>query len=233
MLSAHRVPGGARGMSAHLSDGLYAPAARTAGTAQRSAFVRAALLPARRCQGPGLRLVAMQAGSWGGTPQSPQPGPQPRQPQPQAQPVAPLAPRGSGGQPYNAGLAPAPAPALAPAAAVLLELSQVLNKPVVTRTSGRCLGTISGAWLDPARGTLVSFDLDDRRPGAGGGGGLGALSTPARAGNIPLAALRQVCHMLRAACDAAPTHKRAANSTMHCHPPVPSSLPTLPPLPDW
>lgn len=66
---------------------------------------------------------------------------------------------------------------------------QVLNKQVVTRTSGRALGTISGAWLDPARGSLVSFDLDERRPGSSGGLG---LSSPARAGNIPLSALRQV-----------------------------------------
>jgi hypothetical protein len=72
---------------------------------------------------------------------------------------------------------------------LLLLLCQVLNKQVVTRTSGRSLGTISGAWLDPARGTLVSFDLDDRRPGSGSGL---ALSSPARAGNIPLSALRQV-----------------------------------------
>jgi hypothetical protein len=67
---------------------------------------------------------------------------------------------------------------------------QVLNKQVITRTSGRCLGSISGAWLDPAAGTLVSFDLDERRQG--GSGGLGSLSTPPRAGNIPLSALRQV-----------------------------------------
>lgn len=67
--------------------------------------------------------------------------------------------------------------------------NQVLNKQVVTRTSGRSLGCISGAWLDPARGTLVSFDLDDRKPGSGSGLG---LSSPARAGNIPLSALRQV-----------------------------------------
>lgn len=66
-------------------------------------------------------------------------------------------------------------------------VSQVLNKQVVTRTSGRSLGTISGAWLDPARGLLVSFDLDDRKPGSGT-----VLSSPARAGNIPLSALRQV-----------------------------------------
>eukprot|EP00878_Enallax_costatus_P018096 GHUV01019039.1.p3 GENE.GHUV01019039.1~~GHUV01019039.1.p3 ORF type:complete len:115 (+),score=25.50 GHUV01019039.1:789-1133(+) len=68
---------------------------------------------------------------------------------------------------------------------------QVLNKQVVTRTTGRSLGCISGAWLDPARGTLVSFDLDDRKPGSGPGLG---LNSPARAGNIPLSALRQVGH---------------------------------------
>jgi hypothetical protein len=68
--------------------------------------------------------------------------------------------------------------------------TQVLNKQVITRTSGRCLGTISGAWMDPGSGALVSFDLDERRQGSGGGG-LG-LSSPARAGNIPLTALRQV-----------------------------------------
>jgi hypothetical protein len=67
---------------------------------------------------------------------------------------------------------------------------QVLNKQVITRTSGRCLGTISGAWLDPAAGTLVSFDLDERKQG--GSGALGGLSAPPRAGNIPLSALRQV-----------------------------------------
>jgi hypothetical protein len=67
---------------------------------------------------------------------------------------------------------------------------QVLNKQVITRTSGRCLGTISGAWLDPAGGTLVSFDLDERKQG--GSGALGGLSSPPRAGNIPLSALRQV-----------------------------------------
>lgn len=68
--------------------------------------------------------------------------------------------------------------------------TQVLNKQVITRTSGRCLGTISGAWLDPAAGTLVSFDLDERKQG--GSGALGGLSTPPRAGNIPLSALRQI-----------------------------------------
>jgi hypothetical protein len=89
-----------------------------------------------------------------------------------------------------------PSPLQAVSATSLLScrhFCQVLNKQVVTRTSGRSLGTISGAWLDPARGTLVSFDLDDRRPGSGSGL---ALSSPARAGNIPLSALRQVHHRL-------------------------------------
>lgn len=72
----------------------------------------------------------------------------------------------------------------------LVRSLQVLNKQVITRTSGRCLGTISGAWLDPAGGALVSFDLDERKQA--GSGGLGGLSTPPRAGNIPLSALRQV-----------------------------------------
>ncbi|KAF6259304.1 hypothetical protein COO60DRAFT_1294920 [Scenedesmus sp. NREL 46B-D3] len=125
---------------------------------------------------PAVRVTAMQSG-WQPQPQQqqqvqPQP---PLQQQQQQQPNRQLAPMARG-NPY-------------PASPVYLELTQVLSKQVVTRTSGRSLGTISGAWLDPARGTLVSFDLDDRRPGSGSGL---VLSSPARAGNIPLSALRQI-----------------------------------------
>lgn len=130
-----------------------------------------------------LRPRAMQQPQWAPQPQQPQQPMRPLQPQqaPQQRPAqqAPLA-----RAPYQP----------APQQPVFLELSQVLNKPVITRTSGRCLGTICGAWLDPGAGALVSFDLDDRKaPGGGAGGGLGgALAAPARAGNIPLTALRQV-----------------------------------------
>jgi sporulation protein YlmC with PRC-barrel domain len=59
-----------------------------------------------------------------------------------------------------------------------------MGKQVITRTSGRSLGTISGCWMDPSRATLVSFDLQESKSSL--------LSTPQRAGNIPLASLRQI-----------------------------------------
>jgi len=70
---------------------------------------------------------------------------------------------------------------------------QVLNKQVITRTSGRALGSLCACWMDPGRRELVSFDVDDRRTGGGGGGaGLPLVGGAQRVGNLPLAALRQI-----------------------------------------
>eukprot|EP00879_Flechtneria_rotunda_P012971 GHRR01013544.1.p1 GENE.GHRR01013544.1~~GHRR01013544.1.p1 ORF type:complete len:368 (+),score=104.75 GHRR01013544.1:207-1310(+) len=133
---------------------------QSAGTGLISFSQQAAAATRRRVQ---LKVLAVQSG-WTTQPQ-PQPIPN-RQP-------APLARQQPAYQP----------------APVFLDLTQVLNKQVITRTSGRTLGCISGAWLDPGRGTLVSFDLDERKQSSGVGLG---LSSPARAGNIPLTALRQI-----------------------------------------
>lgn len=42
---------------------------------------------------------------------------------------------------------------------------QVLGKQVITRTSGRALGSLCACWVDPGRREVVSFDLDDRKGG--------------------------------------------------------------------
>jgi hypothetical protein len=92
---------------------------------------------------------------------------------------------------------PAPRPRTRPATATQSPKThpkQVLNKQVITRTSGRALGALCAAWIDPGRRELVSFDLDDRRPGPSGGGGasLPLVKGAARVGNLPLGALRQI-----------------------------------------
>jgi hypothetical protein len=74
---------------------------------------------------------------------------------------------------------------------------QVLNKQVITRTSGRALGSLCACWMDPSRREVVSFDLDDRRAASSGAGaaasGLSrAVAGAQRVGNLPLAALRQI-----------------------------------------
>ncbi|KAI8477197.1 MAG: hypothetical protein J3K34DRAFT_463259 [Monoraphidium minutum] len=99
----------------------------------------------------------------------------------------------------TAALAPRGAYLPVPQQPVFLDLSQaraaasgVLNKPVITRTSGRALGTLCACWIDPGRREVVSFDLDDRKSGAGGASGLPLVGGAARAGNLPLPALRQI-----------------------------------------
>ncbi|GBG00618.1 hypothetical protein Rsub_13417, partial [Raphidocelis subcapitata] len=138
--------------------------------------------PARRGRALALAPLAMQAGG---------------RPLPQ-QPLAPPAgAAGAGvGAPSPAAAALAPRSAYLPAVQqpVFLDLSQVLSKPVITRTTGRSLGSLCAAWIDPGRRELVSFDLDDRRAGggAGGGGARPLVGGAARVGNLPLAALRQI-----------------------------------------
>lgn len=41
--------------------------------------------------------------------------------------------------------------------AVAIEMSQVVGKQVITRTTGRNLGVISAMWVDPVRKELVSL----------------------------------------------------------------------------
>jgi sporulation protein YlmC with PRC-barrel domain len=60
-------------------------------------------------------------------------------------------------------------------------MSQVVGKTVITRTTGRNLGVISGMWVDPVRLVVVSLDVDDRK-------GVGSKIV----GNFPLARLEQI-----------------------------------------
>ena len=159
---------------------------------------RAAMQPAGGGGGMGGGALPQQYPS--SQPQQLQLQPAPRA----AAPLAALAPRGAGA---GAGGYPSPQqPGAAPMGpgAVFLDLAQVLGKPVITRTSGRALGTLSACWVDPGRRELVSFDLDDRgRAGGSGGSAAGAAAAAvarplagvggaARVGNLPLAALRQI-----------------------------------------
>lgn len=72
-------------------------------------------------------------------------------------------------------------PAGAPNTAVFLEMSQVLDKDVITRTSGRNLGKVGAMWVDPVKREVVSLDLDEKKT-------IGST----KIGNIPLSALRQI-----------------------------------------
>mmetsp|Transcript_5540 Transcript_5540/g.9626 ORF Transcript_5540/g.9626 Transcript_5540/m.9626 type:complete len:599 (-) Transcript_5540:1232-3028(-) len=64
---------------------------------------------------------------------------------------------------------------------VAIEMTQVVGKQVITRTTGRNLGVISGMWVDPVRYELVSLDLDDKK-------GVGST----RVCNFPLSRLTQI-----------------------------------------
>ncbi len=75
-------------------------------------------------------------------------------------------------------------PSYAPAAQqqpVYLNLSQVTEKAVITRNSGKNLGTVGEAWVDPQRLEVVSFELEAKR---------GVSSTAV--GTVPLQALKQI-----------------------------------------
>lgn len=108
----------------------------------------------------------------------------------------------SSSQPQQASAAPAGdqsaslvrRPSLAPAVvqqqqAVAIDMTQVVGKQVITRTTGRDLGVVTCMWVDPSRGEVVSLDLEDKK----GGGVGGALSV--RSGlvtNIGLGRLTQI-----------------------------------------
>jgi sporulation protein YlmC with PRC-barrel domain len=83
------------------------------------------------------------------------------------------------------GLARVPRPARAPQPAapqeVYIEMSQVVGKQVITRSTGRNLGVISTLWVDPVRAEVVSLDLDDKK-------GVGST----RLCNFPLSRLTQI-----------------------------------------
>lgn len=64
---------------------------------------------------------------------------------------------------------------------VFVDISQVIGKQVITRTTGRNLGTISCMWVDPVRYEVVSLDLERKE---------GVQST--RVANFPLYRLTQV-----------------------------------------
>ena len=66
---------------------------------------------------------------------------------------------------------------------------------VITRSTGRDLGTVTCMWIDPSRGEVVSLDLEDKKS-SGGGGAAGVLSSAAGSGglvtNVALARLMQI-----------------------------------------
>lgn len=64
---------------------------------------------------------------------------------------------------------------------VYIDMSQVVGKRVITTSTGRDLGVVSCMWVDPARGEVVSMDLDDKK-------GVGAQ----RVANIGLSRLTQI-----------------------------------------
>ncbi|PNW70902.1 hypothetical protein CHLRE_17g738200v5 [Chlamydomonas reinhardtii] len=64
---------------------------------------------------------------------------------------------------------------------VFLNLSQVSDKQVITRNTGKNLGTMGEAWVDPQRLEVVSFEVESKR-------GVGSSVT----GNVPLAMLKQI-----------------------------------------
>eukprot|EP00197_Chlamydomonas_leiostraca_P003896 CAMPEP_0202868690 /NCGR_PEP_ID=MMETSP1391-20130828/11016_1 /ASSEMBLY_ACC=CAM_ASM_000867 /TAXON_ID=1034604 /ORGANISM="Chlamydomonas leiostraca, Strain SAG 11-49" /LENGTH=527 /DNA_ID=CAMNT_0049548889 /DNA_START=201 /DNA_END=1784 /DNA_ORIENTATION=- len=103
---------------------------------------------------------------------------------------------GAGANPNSNGMrSPAPAPTAAapeaPSAAlvrrptppqlVFVDMSQVVGKQVITRTTGRNLGTIGNMWVDPVRYEVVSLDLEKKE---------GVQST--RIANFPLSRLTQI-----------------------------------------
>lgn len=74
---------------------------------------------------------------------------------------------------------PGAAPANTPT--VFLEMTQVVDKDVITRTSGRNLGTVSEMWVDPVKKEVMSLDLDEKKS-----------LTSVKVANIPLSSLRQI-----------------------------------------
>ncbi len=53
-----------------------------------------------------------------------------------------------------------PAP---PVQEINVDMTQVVGKQVITRTTGRDLGTVACLWVDPRSGEVVSLDLDDKK----------------------------------------------------------------------
>ena len=99
--------------------------------------------------------------------------------------AAPLPPAGSPPQDSRPGGALVRRASYAPVPQqqdVVLKMSQVLNKQVITRTTGRSLGLVSAMWVDPARAEVVSLDLEERK-------GVGSARVVA---NIPLSRLTQI-----------------------------------------
>ena len=74
---------------------------------------------------------------------------------------------------------------------VAIDMTQVVGKQVITRTTGRDLGVVTCMWVDPGRGEVVSLDLEDKK----GGGGVGGALSAVRSGlvtNIGLGRLTQI-----------------------------------------
>ena len=101
-------------------------------------------------------------------------------------------------------------PSLAPAVVpVAIDMTQVVGKQVITRSTGRDLGVVASMWVDPNRGEVVSLDLEDKKSGGlagsvlatggnarGGGGGMMtniALGRLVQIGDVVLVQDEQVC----------------------------------------
>lgn len=98
-------------------------------------------------------------------------------------------------------------PSLAPAVQpIAIDMTQVIGKQVITRSTGRDLGVVSCMWVDPNRGEVVSLDLEEKKSslvlttgsGArGGGGGMVtnvALGRLVQIGDVVLVQDEQVMH---------------------------------------
>ena len=73
---------------------------------------------------------------------------------------------------------------------VAIDMTQVVGKQVITRTTGRDLGVVTCMWVDPGRGEVVSLDLEDKKGGGGVGGALSVRSGLVT--NIGLGRLTQI-----------------------------------------
>ncbi|KAJ9516183.1 hypothetical protein QJQ45_024611 [Haematococcus lacustris] len=131
------------------------------GAGQEIHAPRLACRPRRTC----LHVACSQAG----TPQSYSARPLQYE-QPEPQPPSALARRPSTALQASQPMSP-----------VLVDLSQVVGKQVITRTTGRNLGVVGGLWVDPVRLQVLSVDLDDKK-------GVGSKQIA----NFPLARLEQI-----------------------------------------